>query len=619
METDHLRIRLFIGAILVVLVVLGLRLVQLQLVDHSAYTGESQMNAVRGTTLQPARGLIFDRHGDLLVDNEPTYTILLTPRYFNGERTELLADLLAVPDSVVSARLQEARQWSAFRPSRSFREVPYEQFSRIQENLYRLPGVAYEVEQRRRYHTDARAAHALGYVREITRPELEQLRPRGYRPGDLVGKAGIENQYEELLRGELGRAFKFVNVHGMEVSAYQDGAQDLPPESGYDLHLSLDAGVQALAESLMVNKRGAVVALDPNNGDILSLVSMPDYDPGIFSRSVDSATWQALTTGIDRPLFNRATMMRMVPGSTWKPFMGLLGLQEGLITPHSTTRCGGGYRLGGRVFRDHNSTAHGPIDIKEAIQVSCNTFFYDMMMRTDVNTFASYARASGFGERTSIDIGQQTTGLIPDSSYYNRTYPRGWTPGYSIILGIGQGDMLVTPLELARFTAALANGGALHEPRLVNRMVNNDTGRARVPERAAPQQMPFDAEHFDTVREGMKMAMEHGTGRNLQIPGIPSAGKTGTAQNPHGENHSVFIMFAPYDDPEIAIAVMVENAGYGATVAAPIASMMAEQYLTGGIEQSWIRDFHINRLVNELESAPVRRAGGQASVELRQP
>lgn len=619
METDHLRIRLFIGAILVVLVVLGLRLVQLQLVDHSAYTGESQMNAVRSAPLQPARGLIFDRNGALMVDNAPTYSILLTPRYFNPERAGLLAELLAVPDSVVTARLQDARNWSAFRASRSFRGVSYEQFSRIQENLYRLPGVTYEVEQRRRYHTDARAAHALGYVREITRPELEELRPRGYRPGDLVGKAGVEHQYEDLLRGELGREFTLVNVHGMEVSAYQDGAQDLQPEAGYDLHVSLDAGVQALAESLFVNKRGAAVALDPANGDILALVSMPDYDPAIFSGAVDSETWEALTTGVDRPLFNRATMMRMVPGSTWKPFMALLGLQEGLITPHSTTRCGGGYRLGGRVFRDHNSTAHGRIDVKEAIQESCNTFFYDLMMRTDVNTFASYARSAGFGVRASLDIGQQITGLIPDSSYYNRMYPRGWTRGYSIILGIGQGDMLVTPIELARFTAALANGGTLHEPRLVQRMVNNDTGLERRPDRPRHQQLPFDAEHYEPVRQGMRMAMENGTGRNLQIPDIPSAGKTGTAQNPHGEDHSVFIMFAPYDDPQIAIAVMIENAGYGATVAAPIASMMAEQYLTGEIKDSWIRSFHRDRLVNELESAPVRRASDQAAVDLPQP
>ena len=619
MENYQLRVRLFIGAILIALLVLGLRLVQLQLIDHTAYTGESQMNAVRGATVQPARGLIFDRNGALMVDNEPTYSILLTPRYFNPERTGLLASLLDVPDSLVTARLQEARQWSAFRASRSFREVPYEKFSRIQENLYRLPGVSYEVDQRRRYRTNARAAHALGYVREITRPELERIRTEGYRPGDLVGKAGVEHHYESLLRGQLGREFKLVNVHGMEVQAYRDGQEDIQPQAGFDLHLSLDSGVQALAESLFVNKRGAAVALDPNNGDILAMVSKPDYDPAIFSRAVDSETWQELNTSEDRPLFNRATMMRMVPGSTWKPFMALLGLQEGLITPNSTTRCGGGYRLGGRTFRDHNSQAHGPINVKEAVAVSCNTFFYDLMMRTDVNTWARYAREAGFGERTSLDIGQQTTGLIPDSSYYNRTYPRGWTPGYSIILGIGQGDMLVTPMELARFTAALANGGELHDPRIVKRLINNDTGEERIPQRPPPDRMPIDAEHFETVRESMRMAMERGTGRNLQIPDIPSAGKTGTAQNPHGENHSVFIMFAPVDDPQIAIAVMVENAGFGATVAAPIASMMAEKYLTGTIEESWMRNFHKNRLVNELRSAPISRPGVQSTVELQQP
>lgn len=610
MDSQQLRVRLFLAVIVGVFFVLALRLVQLQLVDASAYTGESQSNAVREMRVQPARGVIYDRHGELIVDNEPSYTILITPRYFDSDRTELLAELLEVPDSVVTARLEEAQQWSGFRPSRSFRNVPFEAFSRVQENIYRLPGVTYEVEQRRRYRSEARASHALGYVREITRAELERLQPENYRQGDLVGKSGLEQHYEPYLRGRSGHEFKVVNIHGMEVEPYQDGAEDVSPEAGYNLHLSLDAGVQALAESLFVNKRGAAVALDPNNGEILAMVSMPDYDPSVFSSSMDSETWQYLTSSTERPMFNRSTMMRMVPGSTWKPFMALMALEEGLITPHSTIRCSGGYRLGQRVFHDHNNEAHGAINVQDALKHSCNTFFYSLMMDTDLSSWSQWADRFGFGSSLSLDVGQQSNSLIPDSSYYDQTYPHGWTSGSTIILGIGQGDMLVTPMELARYTAALANGGTLYHPRMVRRMEHPETDEVIEPEVPEPEHIPVAEEHFETVRTGMRQVMNEGTAEYVQIPGIESGGKTGTAENPHGDNHSIFIMFAPYEDPEIAVAVMVENAGYGATVAAPIASMMAEMYLTGEIAETWEREFHIERLMNELESAPLQSGEG---------
>lgn len=586
MEDYRIRVRIFTGLILFIVIILTMRLSQLQLIDTDAYAGESRMNAIRENRVQPARGVIYDRDFRLMVDNEPSYTITLTPRHFRLDKIPLLAELLEVPDSLVAARLEEARQWSAFRPSRSFREVPFETFSRVQENQYLLPGVWFEVEQNRRFVTDARAAHGLGYIREITDAELTPRRNLGYRPGDLIGKAGLEKTYEEYLRGRLGSEFKLVNTHGLEVKSYLDGADDRAPMAGYDLHLGIDSRVQALAESLFVNKRGGAVALDVNSGEVIAMVSKPDFDPEIFSESIDREVWAYLTTSKEKPMFNRATMSGFPPGSTWKPFMALMSLAEDNIDENSRVTCRGYHPFGGPgMFRCLG--VHGSIAVREAIQRSCNTFFFEMMMRTNIDTFSEYAHAFGFGERAPTDIGEQSAALIPDSSYFRRMYPRGWTAGYTINLGIGQGDMTVTPLQLARHTAAVANKGTLFPPHLVRELVHGETGDVLRPRLPAPRIIDIDQHYFDVVREGMRAVMEAGTGRSVQLPDIPSGGKTGTAQaGANRKDHSVFIMFAPYDEPEIALAVMVENAGYGGTAAAPIASLMAEQYLNGMIAQT---------------------------------
>jgi penicillin-binding protein 2 len=607
MEEYRTRVRIFAGIILVTMALLAIRLGHMQIVDAHEYTGESRSNAIREQRVRPARGVLYDRNNILMVDNEPTYSITVTPRYFNVDQIPLLARLLDAPDSVVYNRYREARQWSAFRPSPMFREVPFEVLSRVQENLYRIPGIWYEVDQKRRYLTDARASHALGYIREISRQELERRREDGYRPGDLVGQAGIERNYEDFLRGRLGSEFKLVNVHGLEVKAYRDGAEDTPPMSGYDLLLNIDSRVQALAESLFVNKRGSAVALDVRTGGIIAFVSKPDYDPDIFSRTVPRETWDWLMNSPERPMYNRPTQSGLPPGSTWKPFMSVLALQEGIINENSRVTCTGGYTLGGRRFRCLG--VHGPTDVRRAIAVSCNTFYYTMMMRTDVNTFKRYADMFGMGREMPMDLREQTPGLIPDSSYYNRTYPRGWTVGYSINLGIGQGDMYVTSMELARFTMAVANGGTLFPAHLVRELRHPETGEIITPMLPAPEMMNVDPHVLQVVREGMQQTMEAGTGRGSIIPGITSGGKTGTVQAGAGrENHSMFIMFAPAEAPEIAIAVFVENAGGGSRVAAPIASLMAEQFLKGYVEDNPQRRGLIERMMmTRSEPIPQRR------------
>ncbi len=609
MDDYRIRVRLFTGIIVVVLGILGLRLVQLQILNTEEYTGESRQNAIRERRVQPARGAIYDRTGRLLVDNEPTYTVMVTPRYFNEERAGLLADLLSVPDSVVTERLKAARAWSGFRPSPAFREVPFEALSRLQENQYLLPGVTYEVEEKRRYRTKAKAAHAFGYVREITKGELRSRRDEGYQPGDRIGKAGLEKMYEPMLRGRQGSEFQLVNIRGLPVKRYRDGEEDAPPLSGFDLHVGIDTEVQALAESLFVNKRGAAVALDPQSGEIIALVSMPDYDPEVFSKSIDPETWDYLNNSPQKPMFNRATQMGLPPGSTWKPFMSLMALQEGIITEGQKLPCPGAYYLGRHAFRNHGSRAYGNINVEKALEVSCNTFYYRLMMETDVDTWADYAHAFGFGQKMPTDLLEQSPGIIADSAYYNRHFGKGrWTAGYTINLGIGQGDMVVTPMQLARYTAAVANEGTLYAPHLVTKLHNPETGETLYPALPAPEKLPIDKAHFAPVKRGMQRVMENGTGYWAQIPGIPSGGKTGTAQNPHGKDHSIFIMFAPLEEPEIAIAVMVENAGYGGSAAAPIASLMAEQYLKGELSDTRETTVRLRRALS-AESAPIQVGG----------
>ncbi len=576
------RFRVYAGLVIAIIGVLVLRLVWLQIVDSRAYTGESRSNALREVRALPARGVIYDRSGVLMVDNQLRYSVTLTARYFDPQNVSLLASLLNVPDSLVVDRYQRARDWNSFRPSVAFTDLSLDAIGRVEENRYRLPGVGFQISQRRRYLTEANAWHALGYVREIAGNELESRRQSGYRQGDMIGKAGLERTYEEYLRGELGAEFKLVNKLGREFKSFREGDEDVDPVSGYDLHLTLDSKVQALAESLFVNKRGAAIALDPADGGIIAFVSEPSADPRLFSSSVAGSTWVALQTADDKPLFNRATMSGMPPGSTWKPFMSLVGLQKGIITEHTRYQCRGRYVLGNRAFRDFNSVAHGSINVERAIEHSCNSFFFNLMMQLDIDEFKYWATEFGFGQELPVDIGEQQPGLIPDSAYYNRTYPSGWTSGYTINLGIGQGNMTVTPMQLARYVAAIANGGWLHAPHFVDRVVHPETGETIPIDLDPSRRVPIEPRHFETVRNGMSRVVEFTSGRGARIDGIRAGGKTGTAQAPgDAEDHSLFIMFAPLEDPKIAIAVLVENGGQGGRQAAPIAGLIAEQYLKG--------------------------------------
>jgi penicillin-binding protein 2 len=586
-ERSGLRLQIYTGVVLVIIGMFVVRLVQMQLLEPDQYVAEAYGNAVRPKVVEPARGLVYDRNGVLMVDNELTYTVSVTPRYFDEAHLPLLARIVGVSDSLVDARYREIVRFSRYRPSVLFDRIPFESFARLQEETWQLSGISFDIGQRRRYHGPPRAAHVLGYLREIDSRQLAQMRQQGYSLGDIVGQTGIEREYETILRGRPGRQFVLVNTHGMEVSNFRGGADDVSARSGFELHLTIDARTQALAESLFVNKRGGIVAMDPRTGGIIAMVSAPDYDPEGWTGRMSQEFVDHVFRNPVQPLFNRATQMFQPPGSTWKVWMSLWALEMGMITENTRLNCPGGYTLG-RFFRCMGT--HGSINVHDAIRVSCNTFYYRLMndtmngRRMDLTTWSQWARRFGFGTLAPMDYPDQSTGLIPDSSYFNRVFPAGWGPGYTINLGIGQGNMGVTPLQLARGTAAIANGGTLPDPHFVRYQINPETGERIQPiHRGRP--IELSPENFRIVQEGMVAVVEAGTARRAGLAqhGIQVAAKTGTAENPHGRSHSVFVAYAPADDPQIAVGIIVEQAGFGGVVAAPIASLVIEQFLVGEI------------------------------------
>jgi len=606
MEDNPTRTRIFAILIFAVLGVLMLRLAQLQLIDTEDYAGESRNNAIRVSRILPGRGAIYDRNGVLMVDNEPAYTLQVTPRYFDDEKISLLAELLSIPDTTLRSRVQEAREWSVYRPSRLARGISFDVLSRILENRDALDGITYEVDQKRQYMSKARATHVLGYVREITGRQLSQRGGQNYRPGDLIGQSGIEEVYEDVVRGNLGRQVSTVDKRGQVIDSFLDGSEDESPISGMDLYLTIDTELQEFAESLFVNKRGAIVALDPTNGEILVMHSAPDYDLNVFSRPMSDEDVDYLFDNPANPMFNRAVQMVQAPGSTFKPLIALIALQTGGITEHTKVTCRGYHPRGGPgVFRCLD--VHGSISVEEAITKSCNTFFFDMMRHVDVQSLSTYAHQFGLGEFPPIDLPSLSSGTIPDSAYYNRRYPR-WNLGQSMSLGVGQGEIQVSPLQLARYFSVIGNGGTLVSPHLVRIARNPATGERLELEKREGTKVNIDPRYFELVKKGLVRVIKE-TSYWLQIPGVESAGKTGTAQNSRGEDDSVFVMFAPADNPRIAIATLVENAGYGSTTAGPIASLVAELYLNGEIapsRMSWIKR------ILETRSAPIPDNGTMA-------
>lgn len=590
-EQIRVRLNLLTLTILVVIGLLAMRLVKLQIVDSDLYSGKTRQSSIQEEVRHAARGLVYDRNGMLIATNEPTYTMQITPRFFKKEKAQELAELLGRTEKEILDKEKEARDYTPLRPYPVFKEVPFSVVSKIEEMNYEFPGVDFVVEQKRRY-SSPRAAHILGYIKEISKTQLDARKVEGYRRGDVIGQSGIERFYETEMRGEPGLRLVMKNAHGQVVSAYREGKEDKDPISGYTFHLSIDGKIQALAEKMLRNKRGGLVAIDPNTGEILALASGPDYNPALLSGAVDRDVWIGLNRDPSKPLYNRATLSVQPPGSTFKPFMSLIALQDGAVTEDSKIYCNGGWGT-------HKCMGvHGGMDVRNAIRNSCNTFYYTLMTRLNFARWTNWAHEFGFGVKPDVDIIERSKGIIPDSAYYDKMYGgrNRWKTSNLVILGIGQG-LTVSPLQLANYVATVANGGTRYMPHLVKYMIN-PAGKKVYPVITPPKKLPIKPAYFAAVQEGMRRsAMEH-TRNVVWDPQLKVAGKTGTAQAPGRgrKDHSVFIGFAPLDKPKIAVAVLIENAGFGATAAAPMASLMMELYVTGKMSRQG--------LVNSVSAVP---------------
>jgi len=576
------------------LILLG-RVIQLQLIEYDTYNPISQRNSIRQEFISPARGLVYDRHGQLIVDNQPTFTITITPLNFNRESIPLLSEITGYTQEEIEERLLTARRYSWHRSSRLFTEVSFEVFSKIQENLWRMPGIGHQIEGIRNYPTTVNGSHIFGYLREVNLNEIQ--RNPSYRLGDKAGRSGIEQTYEDYLRGELGTQYVTVNAFGQEINQFDSGRHNEPPLKGSDIHTTLDVELQTLAEYLMKGKVGGLVAMDPQTGGILAMVSAPDFDINMLAGRIDVAYWRQVNSDSLTPLFNRAITSIQPPGSTFKPLMGLIGLEMNIITPQTNVFCSGGYYRG-RLYRC--TAQHGNQNLEQSIKNSCNTFYFWMMnhiaQRGGINVWKDMVDDFGLGERTGIDIPNETRGIIPDSSYFNRAFGvNRWGIGDLINLGVGQGAMGASPLQMAVATSVIANGGYRVQPHIV-RSISHADGSSEF-NNTAKEQIPWiKPGPLNLVQRGMRAAVKDGSGRHYaNLRDVEVAGKTGTAQNPHGENHGWFITYAPYDDPKIAIAVLIEQGGFGSTSAAPIAGLLMEQFFYGEIRRPWIIDQVIRR------------------------
>jgi len=593
------------GIAVVVVLVYIIRLFYLQIIDQST-KDQADNNALVRQTIYPSRGLIYDRNGELLVFNQPIYEVTLVMREMNHDwDTTAFCRCLNITREEFDERIAEIkdrrknRGYSRWTPQVFISQLKKEDIAPLQESLFSFAGVQIRKRTLRDYTYKA-AAHVLGSVGEVNQNDID--RDPYYARGDYSGRDGLERTYERQLRGEKGMEVLMRDSKGRIQGSYHDGELDQPAQAGTDLHTTLDIHLQCLAEELLSGKIGSVVAIEPQTGEILALASSPTWDPQQLVGKQRSANYMMLQQDETKPLYNRATQATYPPGSTFKTIQALVCLQQRAITPNTLYPCSGPESKPIKCTHHHGS----PVALDKAIEQSCNPYFWcafrDLMQKDGYGTdnepfkrrydlWRDAVMAFGLGQRfTDTDLSEQSAGAIPSTQFFNRIYgDRGWKAITIRSLSIGQGEILVTPLQLANQAAAIANGGYFITPHL-NRSDSMLLHR---------HTLDIKTKHFVAVKEGMQRVMQYGTGRWYQIDSITTAGKTGTAQNPHGKDHAIFIGFAPVENPQIAVAVVVENAGFGATWACPVASLLMEQYLTGEVKRKDLKKKIATAILNE--------------------
>lgn len=601
----------FAVAIILVGLIFIIRLFQIQVLDKS-YEQYALSNAQSVRVIYPARGLIHDRNGEILVYNKAAYDLMVTPRQLEAFDTTQLCQILSIPRENLKERLQAARSYSYRVPSVFMKQVSYEHAALLQEKLFQYPGFYVQTRTLREY-TRPIASHALGYVSEVDQDILDQ--EPYYQLGDYIGISGVEKAYESYLRGRKGKNVFLKDVHNQTIESYQGGRLDEVVEVGNNVTITLDADLQEYGEKLMSPYVGSVVAIEPATGEVLALISAPSYSPELLVGRNLGTEFGKLATDTLNPLFNRALMAQYPPGSTFKTLMALMGLQEGVISKETEHDCYYGFYAGSIHTGCHLHDS--PLNLVEAIQNSCNTYFINVLKSilqdekfnstaSAYDNWRNHLLSMGFTKPLGIELTNELNGNIPPSSYFDRIYGEThWNYLTIRSLAIGQGELLITPIQMANMTATIANRGFYITPHLIKHI----EGAEQIDEKYIEKHYTsIDTAHYRPIVDGMDLVINGGPGstaRNAKIQGITVCGKTGTAENPHGNDHSIFIAFAPKEDPKIAIAVYVENQGFGTTYAAPIASLMIEKYLTGEIKRSWYENW-VMQLTQPAASASRR-------------
>ncbi|HLU83961.1 MAG TPA: penicillin-binding protein 2 [Vicingaceae bacterium] len=579
--------KFIVGAIFSIIgLIFIIRLFNVQVVNNK-YKLDSANNVLRVITEYPARGLLYDRNGKLLVYNEAAYDLMVIPGQLKTIDTVLFCKLLNIEKSVFIEKVNKAKSYSRYKPSVFEKELTAENYANIQDQMYQFQGFFAQTRTLRKYPNN-NAAHLLGYIGEVNNAVLEKN--KYYKSGDYIGKSGIELAYEHLLRGKRGVRKILVDVHNREKGSYNNGLEDTLSVAGKNLTTTIDLDLQTYGELLMQNKTGSIVAIEPQSGEILSLVSSPGYNPNLLVGRSIKTNYPILTKDSLKPLFNRATMAQYPPGSIFKTVQALIALQEGVITENAGFQC-----VRSLVGCHNHPTA---TNVAASIKMSCNPYYYFVFKRLiqqgkvksifkdseiGLAKWNQNVKKFGFGGTLHTDIPGVKNGLVPGVDFYNKWYGEGrWAFSTIFSLSIGQGELGVIPIQMANLAAIIANKGYYYPPHVIKKIDGKDS---LPPDLSEKVNVGINSEYFLPIIEGMRGVVDEpgGTARRAKINGITVCGKTGTAQNPHGEDHSVFIAFAPMDNPKIAIAVYVENSGFGGTWAAPIASLMMEKYLTDSI------------------------------------
>lgn len=597
------------GIFITVALILLLRLFYIQVIDKSYFLSANN-NVLRKVIVYPARGVILDRNREILVQNEPVYDLMVIPNEVKPFDTLEFCRLIGIDKEGFDKRFKKAKNYSPFRASIFEKQLSAITYASLQEKLYEYPGFFEQKRSVRRY-PDSIAAQFLGYIGEVNDKDIERSN-NFYRSGDYIGRSGVERAYEDSLRGQRGVRNLMVDAFNRPKGHFADGKYDTLAVSGDKMISSLDKDLQKLGEKLMRNKIGSVVAIEPSTGEILAFVSSPGYDPNMMVGREVGNNYMKLLKNPNKPLFIRPIQAEYPPGSIFKVINALVAQQFKQIGPNTTYNCSGGYRYGRRIMRCTH--VHGPVDLERSIEQSCNTYYghiYNLMIdragMRPVNAYKRWREAVAkfnIGSKVDIDLPNERKGLLPTADFYTKRWRSDrWGSSFNISLSIGQGELGITPLQMANVMAIVANRGFYYKPHLIKAIGEKEIIKE---EYTKKNDVGIDSKYFIPVIEGMSQVVSRGTATYSKIPNIEMCGKTGTVQNPHGKDHSVFVAFAPRENPKIAIAVVVENSGFGSTWSAPIASLMVEKYLTDSISRP---KYYLDRLLeaNLLPGAPAEK------------